>query len=317
MRVVRYRLAPGDPVARRGTVVTIGAFDGLHVGHQAILRKVRRVAESRGLVSTVMSFEPTPKEFFAGAESPARLMRFREKYDALAALGIELFFCPRFDNALAHVSPDAFARTLLIERLHARHVVIGDDFRYASRRAGNIESLRAAGKRFGFAVEQVGSVLDAGIRVSSTLIRELLAAGDMARASEYLGRPYRMSGRVIEGKRLGRTLGFPTANIAIHRRTSPVHGIFAVELVDGKGERLAGVANIGTRPTVDGGRVLLEVHVFDFDGDLYGQYVHVDFVERLRDEVRFDDIPTMVEQMHRDCENARRILGRDGKGTQS
>lgn len=308
MYFVRHALPRGHPALQRGSVVTIGAFDGLHLGHQAILDRVRDVAVGRGLVSVLMSFEPTPKEFFSPREAPARLMRFREKYLALAELGIDVFFCPRFDRSMAAVEPHPFAETLLTKTLAARHIVIGDDFRYARQRSGTVEVLRESGKRLGFEVEQVTSVVKHGSRVSSTIIRDALQRGDLRRAESLLGRPYSMSGRVIEGKRLGRTLGYPTANIAIHRRESPVQGIFAVRLRGIDQRVYDGVASIGTRPTLDNGNVLLEVHVFDFDAEIYGAYVNVEFLARLRDEEKFETVEALVRQMQRDAENARRIL---------
>ncbi|MEO0998217.1 MAG: adenylyltransferase/cytidyltransferase family protein, partial [Pseudomonadota bacterium] len=196
MCVARYRLAPEHPLHERGSVVTIGSYDGLHLGHQALLRRVCTVAGERGLVSVVMSFEPTPKEFFAPDDAPARLMRFREKFEALRRLGIDVFFCPRFDAGMAAVSPEDFAGQLLAGRLRARHVIVGDDFRYARGRSGDTATLRDAGARLGFSVERLDTVSVGQTRVSSTTIRAALEAGELTRAARYQGRPYRMSGRV-------------------------------------------------------------------------------------------------------------------------
>ena len=291
-----------------GSVVTIGAYDGLHLGHQKLLSRVVAEAHERELPSVVMSFEPTPKEYFAGDNPPARLMRFREKFEALADSGIDIFYCPRFNKAMTAIAADTFVRQLLIHALNVRYLVIGDDFRFAARREGNIDLLRRAGNALDFGVEQVASITVDDERVSSTAIREALRTGDMRKASRLLGRDYRMSGKVVRGESMGRKLGYPTANVNLKRRLSPVFGIFAVR-VSGLGERaLDGVASVGTRPTFNGTKPLLEVHIFDFDEDIYGQRIHVDFVARLRNEEKFDDVQELVEQMHRDSAAAREIL---------
>jgi riboflavin kinase/FMN adenylyltransferase len=217
-------------------------------------------------------------------------------------------FCPRFDAALESLEPEAFIRRLLVDTLHVRHLVVGDDFRFARRRAGTVRELEAAGPASGFTVEQVGSVVVDGVRVSSTAVRAALARGDLAGARRLLGRDYSMSGRVVRGAQLGRSLGMPTANVHLCRRQSPVDGIFAVRVGGIGPARRAGVASVGTRPTVDGVEPILEVHVFDFDGDLYGRCIEVDFVARLRDEIRFPDLASLRRQMHDDAAEARRIL---------
>lgn len=301
------RQALYDRVAQ-GSVVTIGAYDGMHLGHQKLLGRVVTEAAQRGVPSVVMSFEPTPKEFFAKGRPPARLMRFREKFDALKEAGIDIFFCPRFNAAMRDIRADAFIRQLLVHSLNVRHLVIGDDFHFAARREGSADTLRRAGRALDFSVEQIPSVVVDGQRVSSTAIREALARGDLEEARRFLGRHYRMSGKVVRGKRMGRKLGYPTANVNLNRRQGAVHGIFAVR-VSGIGEDvLEGVASVGTRPTFAGTHPLLEVHLFDFDRDIYGQYIHVDFIARLRDEKKYDDAAALVEQMHRDSAAARAIL---------
>ncbi len=297
-----------DELDGNGSVLTIGAFDGLHRGHHEILARVLESARERELQSLVLSFEPTPKEFFSKQKSPARLMRFREKFLALQALGIDVFCCPRFDLSIANLSADDFVKKLLVDRLGVRHLIVGDDFHYAKNREGDFRALTESGYYYGFDVSQTPSIEVDGQRVSSTLIRELLRSGDMQGARKMLGRPFSMSGRVIRGKQLGRTLGFPTANLAISRRVSPVHGIYAVRVRGLGSAALPAVASIGTRPTVDNGRVLLEVHLFDFSDDIYGKPIEVEFVEFLRPEEKFDDLDTLVEQMHRDADNARTIL---------
>ena len=298
---------PFDRVAN-GSVATIGSFDGLHLGHQRLLEHVRNEAAERGLPSIVMSFEPTPKEFFLAAKPPSRLMRFREKFEALAANGIDIFFCPRFNEAMKNIAADTFIRQILVHALNVRHLVIGDDFRFAQDREGHLDMLRQAGSTLGFTVEQMSSVVEHDVRVSSSVIRDALWQGDLERATALLGRPYRMSGKVIVGERVGRKLGYPTANVNLNRKQSAVMGIFAVRVTGADWGPLDAVASIGTRPTFGGIKPLLEVHIFDFDRDIYGEYIHVDFIGRLRSEEKFDDVDELVEQMHRDSELAKEIL---------
>jgi riboflavin kinase/FMN adenylyltransferase len=311
MRLVRYiRDLPFDEL-RNGSVVTIGAYDGLHVGHEQLLHRVRAASEERGLPAVVMSFEPTPKEFFSAASPPARLMRFREKFDALADHGIDLFYCPRFEAQIRDISADDFVRRILVHGLCARHIVIGDDFRFARKREGTLAHLQQVGAVLDYGVEQVPSVVVDGIRVSSTAIRDALWNGEMHQATALLGRPYRMSGKIVRGEKMGRTLGFPTANVDLRRRQSAVMGIFAVRVHGLEGGPHDAVASVGTRPTFDGTKPLLEVHIFDFDAEIYGEYIHVDFISRLRGQVKYDDVAELVAQMHRDADNARSALAAD------
>jgi riboflavin kinase/FMN adenylyltransferase len=289
-----------------GCVATIGAFDGIHIGHQEILALVRARAKSAGCPTLVMSFEPLPKEFFAVDNPPARLTRFREKFAILDNLGVDMFLCPRFDE-LRTLEIRAFIDDLLVGRLAVRHLVVGHDFRFAARREGTMADLEAAGARYGFGVTEVAPVVWRGKRVSSTSVRDALAVGDMDGAAAMLGRHYAMSGRVVRGAGLGRQLGFPTANVELARRQSPVMGIFAVR-VGLRGKTLDGVASVGTRPTVDGTRPLLEVFIFDFDDDIYGEHILVRFLRRLRDEEKFPDLASMTVQMHQDVIDARAAL---------
>jgi riboflavin kinase/FMN adenylyltransferase len=294
--------------SHRGCVATIGNFDGVHRGHQHMIGSVCRRSRELDLPATLVTFEPTPREYFQREQAPARLMRTREKLEALATYGIERVVVLRFDERMRTMSAREFEDDLLAGRLGVRHLVVGDDFGYARHREGRIESLRAAGERHGFGVEQSESVLVDGERVSSSLVREALGAGDMDRAARLLGRPYRMTGRVRRGAQLGRTLGYPTANLALHRQVIPLWGILAVR-VSGPGFRdRPAVVSLGTRPTVNGTEPLLEVHLFDFDGDLYGRYLSVDFVRWLRPERKFDSLPALVEQMHVDAAQARTAL---------
>ncbi len=298
---------PFDLVAN-GSVATIGSFDGLHLGHQKLLQHVLDEAKSKNVPSIVMSFEPTPKEFFAQGSPPARLMRFREKFEALAGFGVDIFYCPRFDEAMKNIAADTFIRQILVHAMNIRYLVVGDDFRFAQDRVGHLKTLQRAGDALHFNVAEMSSVVSRDERVSSTAIRDALWKGDLECAGRLLGRHYRMSGKVIEGSRLGRKLGYPTANVNLNRRQSAVMGIFAVRVSGQKWGPLAAVASVGTRPTFDGSIPLLEVHIFDFDKNIYGEYIHVDFVARLRSEEKFDDVEELIEQMHRDSAQARKIL---------
>ena len=257
----------------------------------------------------VMCFEPTPREYFAPGQAPPRLTRFREKAELLACLEVDRFLCVPFNAQVADTPPDVFIDKLLVHGLGIRHLVVGDDYRVGRNREGDFALLAEAGRRLGFEVLSTPSYTVDGQRVSSTRIREALAVGDLVAAERLLGRRYSMSGRVIEGARLGRTLGYPTANLKLGRRVSPLDGIFAVRVNGVSKAPWPAVASLGTRPTVDGGEMLLEAHLFDFDGNLYGRHLNVEFVARLRDERRFDSLASLTEQMHVDAARAREILG--------
>lgn len=308
MRLVRHLVDLPHRELARGSVVTIGAYDGVHLGHKQLLDRVIKTARAKSCPAIVMSFEPTPKEFFAAAKPPARLMRFREKYEALADYGIDIFYCPRFDAAMRGIRADAFIRQILVHGLNARHIVVGDDFQFASRREGTIEHLQRASKALQFDVDQVSSVVVNDVRVSSTEIRDALADGNIEHATALLGRPYRMSGKVVKGRSVGRSLGYATANVDIRRRQSAVLGIFAVRVHGLANGTFDGVASVGTRPTFDLCKPLLEVHLFDFDADIYGEYIHVDFLAHLRAEEKFASVDELVAQMKIDAENARKVL---------
>ncbi len=293
----------------RGCVATIGNFDGVHLGHQHMIAALRAQATALGVPAAVITFEPTPREHFEGSAAPSRLTRLREKLAALARYGIDRVVVLRFDERMRGMGAQEFVDRLLVEGLAVRHLVVGHDFHFARRREGTVATLRQAGKAHGFTVEEVGQFLVDGERVSSSLVREALNRGDLARATRLLGRPYRMAGRVRLGQKLGRRLGFPTANLALHRKVVPLWGIFAVRASGAGLVDHPAVASLGTRPTVNGTDPLLEVHLFDWDGNLYGRYLDVDFVERLRDEQRFESLDALVAQMHRDAAAARRVLG--------
>lgn len=295
----------------RGCVLTIGAFDGVHRGHQEMLRLVRASAAAHGVPATALSFEPTPREYFAKGQPPARLTRFRERFEAFERYGVDRFVCLPFNERIRGLRADAFIGRVLCDGLGVKHIVVGHDFRFGRDQAG-VDALREAGSRQGFGVTEVPPFEIDGERVSSSLIRQALDAGDMRRAEKFLGRPYRITGKVIDGAKLGRKLGFPTANLRLHRRATPLAGVFAVRVSGAGLDNAAGVANLGTRPVVNGKELLLEAHVFDFAGDLYRRYVHVDFIERLRDELWFPDMDALVEQMHKDAAQARNVLEVDG-----
>ncbi|MDA9109068.1 bifunctional riboflavin kinase/FAD synthetase [Woeseiaceae bacterium] len=292
-----------------GCVLTIGAFDGLHLGHQCLLEHVIKQSKKSNLPSVVMSFEPTPGEFFSRDKPPARLMRFREKYQVLKNLGIDIFFCPRFDNKMQNIEADDFIRQLLIHRLNLKYLVIGDDFHFARKRSGNYEQLKKVKRLLEFEIKKIPSVIVNDERTSSTLVRGLLNQGNLLKASQFLGRPYQMSGRVVTGKKLGRELGYPTANVNIHRLQSALMGIFGVRVHGLADKPLDAVASLGIRPTFyQGQKPLLEVHIFNFNKDIYGSYIDVDFISKIRNEIKFNSADELIDQMHKDARDAKNIL---------
>jgi len=289
----------------RGCAATIGNFDGVHLGHQAVLGQLSERAVALRLPATVITFEPQPREFFTPERVPPRLTRLREKVEALRRFGVERVLCLRFGDYLAGLPPQEFIRIILAEGLAVKYLVVGDDFRFGRDRAGNFALLQRAGAAQGFPVVNMHTFNVDGARVSSTRVREALESGDLAGAERLLGRPYRMSGRVAHGDKRGRTIGFPTANIFLHRSATPVQGVFAVELFGIEGEPVRGVANVGNRPTVDGTRSLLEVHLFDFQRDIYGCHVQVEFLHKLRPERRFESFEMLKHQIEADAARAR------------
>lgn len=306
MQVIRglHNLTP----ALRGCAATIGNFDGVHLGHQAVLGQLAERAGDLGLPTTVIIFEPQPQEYFAPDQAPPRLTRLREKLAALRRFSVDRVLCIRFDRAFAELSAEEFVQRVLIDGLGVRYLVVGDDFRFGKGRTGDFDFLARAGEHEGFQVAHMHSFELGGTRVSSTRIRTALREGDLAAAEQMLGRSYRMLGRVAHGDKRGRTIGFPTANLFLHRRNTPVQGVFAVEMYGLEREPLYGVANVGTRPTVDGTRSLLEVHLFDFAGDIYGRHVAVDFVHKIRAEKKFASFDELKLQIQRDVEAAREFF---------
>lgn len=312
MELIRghYNLRP----RHRECVATIGNFDGLHLGHQAILARLLEKSREYGLPSVVITFEPHPQEYFQPGNRPARLTSFREKLEVLSALPIDRVLCLPFNRTLAEMEAGDFIERILVGALGLRALVVGDDFRFGARRQGDIAVLRAAGERHGFEVLVMDALESGGARASSTRIRDALRKGDLAAAERMLGRPYRLDGLVVAGDGRGRQLGFPTANVHLQRRSfgagaaaheAPLAGVFAVRVRGIEGRALPGIANIGTRPTVGGTKCLLEVHVFDFSGDLYGRHLQVEFCARLREERRFESLDALAAQIDRDARAAR------------
>ncbi len=298
---------------QRGCVATIGNFDGVHLGHQAILAQLAEQATRLRLPRLVITFEPQPQEFFAGPTAPpARLMRLREKLQALDGLGIERVLCLEFDHRLAAMPAHAFIEELLVGHLGVRYLVVGDDFRFGHRRTGDFAMLLEAGRQHGFEVADNHSYVLDGERVSSTRVRRALGQGDLELAARLLGRPYDMCGRVAHGDRRGRTIGFPTANIHLHRRVTPVYGVYAVLLSSPDLRPWPSIANVGRRPTVQGTREQLEVHLLDYRGDLYGQHAKVDFLHYLRPEQRFESLDALQRQIQRDEQAARAYFSARG-----
>jgi riboflavin kinase/FMN adenylyltransferase len=291
----------------RGCVATLGAFDGIHLGHRALIAETLRQAAAPARPALMLSFEPMPREYLNPAAPPARLTNFRERWRLLEQSGLDALCLLRFAEPLRSMSGDAFLE-MLRERLQVTGLVVGHDFRFGRTGAATAATMQAAGQRLGFGVTVLQPVLSGAERASSSAIREALEQGDFDRAATLLGRRYTMRGRVIVGERLGRRLGYPTANMRTDRRRAPLGGIFAVRAHGIAAGPLPAVASLGTRPTVEGVEPLLETHVFDFDGDLYGREIEIEFVRKIRDEARFDDLDALVAQMHRDAAAARGIL---------
>lgn len=291
-------------------VATIGNFDGVHLGHQAVFAQLIEKAQSLNLPAVVISFEPQPQEFFVPDKAPPRLTRLREKIKALQQFPLQRLLCLRFNAQLANLSAQDFIQQVLVDGLAVRYLIVGDDFRFGKGRQGNFALLQAAGQQHGFAVSPTPTYMLNGGRVSSTRVREALSRGNMDMAQRLLGRPYSLSGRVAQGRQLGRQLGFPTANIHLHRNSVPVSGVYAVQVSGIAAHALSGIANIGVRPTVDGRgmRPLLEVHLFDFQQDIYGCYVDVALLKHLRPEQKFDGLAALKAQIEKDSVQARAFL---------
>ncbi|MBO2676047.1 bifunctional riboflavin kinase/FAD synthetase [Shewanella algae] len=297
--------------AHRGCVLTIGNFDGVHRGHAEVIANLVKKARHFGLPATLMTFEPQPQELFRGQDAPARLSLLRDKVKLLAELGIDRLVCVNFNQKFAQMPAKEFVEELLVRKLGVKYLVVGDDFCFGRARQGNFELLRSAGEQHGFAVVSTQSFLVGDHRVSSTMVRDALAKGNLEQARRLLGHPYTLSGKVAHGKKLGRTLGFPTANIAMKRKVVPVRGVFAVRFWWDGSEQYDGVANVGFRPTVQGQNCQLEVHLFDFEGDLYGRKVEVELVAKIRDEKPFESLEALKKQIMNDADEARALLSNE------
>ena len=305
-----HNLHPGH----QGCVVTIGNFDGVHLGHQAIIRQLQASSTANNQPAVIVIFEPHPQEFLNPGRAPARLMRLREKLVYLRQSGIDRVLCLRFEHALASLPAEDFIRNILVDKLGVRHLIVGDDFRFGNKREGDITTLTKSGKTFGFTLECTATCKVDGQRISSSWVREALAAGDMARAEKLLGRPYAINGRVVHGDKRGRELGYPTINIDLHRLKSPVTGIYTARVQGLGSEPAEAVVSIGTRPMFGGKTINLEAHLLDFNRDVYGVYVTVELLKQLRKEEMFDTINKLKDQMKNDIAEAREFFqGREQK----
>ncbi len=309
MKLIRglYNLRQPIPAS----AVTIGNFDGVHRGHQLVIGQLKQVAATTSLPTVVIIFEPQPIEYFAPDKAPKRLARFREKIAYLKAQQIDYLLCLHFDHRLAAQSAEDFVQQILINSLNTKHLVIGDDFHFGKNRQGNFQFLKDNAERYGFMVDETETLMIDGERVSSTRIRESIQQGDFEKAAELLGRPYSLSGRIAHGQKLGRELGYPTINIKMGDKTLIVKGIFAVNVKGLDNRMLEGVASIGTRPTVNGVDTILEVYILDFDRDVYGYSVEVNFLHKIRNEEKFDSLEELAAHIAQDTEKAKAYFKRD------
>lgn len=300
-----------NAASRAPCALTIGNFDGVHRGHQALLAHVRTAADRLGVEAAVMTFEPHPREYFAqvaGAPSkaPARIANLRDKLQSLSNAGVDRVIVEHFNAHFASMSPQDFVGNVLVQGLHVKWLMVGEDFCYGAKRAGNVATLIEAGKKYGFHVEAMPTVTNDGVRISSSAVRDALARSDFALAAQLLGHPYAISGHVTHGKKLGRTIGYPTMNLRIAHKHPALSGIFVVQVHGLADHPLPGVASLGVRPTVeDSGRVLLETYLFDYAQQCYGKVVRVEFLKKLRDEEKFIDLPTLIAAIERDAQQAR------------
>ena len=296
----------------RPSVITIGNFDGAHLGHQAMFASTRRIANERNALATAISFEPLPHEYFTADTAAPRLQGLRDRMSSLSDAGMDRLLLLRFDSALAAMSAEDFIQQILIDSVKACHMIVGDDFRFGHQRLGTYELLMQMSETHGFTVTQADTCLHGQERISSTRIREHLQAGNLSDVQALLGRPYRISGRVIHGEKVGRQLGFPTANVALGDHRPPHRGVFAVWATHVQsGDRYAAVANLGERPTVGGRKLLLEVHALDQNVDWYGDHLQVDFVHQLRSEKRFDSLDELKAQIELDANQARAMMAQN------
>lgn len=307
MRLIRG-LSHLEPF-KNGCVLTIGNFDGLHSGHRTVIKKLAQRGAALNLPAVIMIFEPQPLEYFLSDNAPSRLMRLREKVIEFSKLPVDNLLIVRFNRHFANCNAEQFIDDILIKKLNVKHLVIGDDFHFGKARRGNFSMLKEKGKAHGFNVEDTGSYQFEGLRVSSTLIRDALGVGDLAQAERLLGHCYSVCGRVTHGDKRGRTIGYPTANIIMFRKNSPVSGVFAITMTGIDNLEFEGIANVGTRPTVDdGSRVILEAHLFDFNKEIYGRYVEVHFKQKIRDEICFESLDQLKAQIEKDVAETKKIF---------
>ena len=303
MELVRGLVNLSD--AHKNCVLTIGNFDGVHIGHQFVLDKLKQVAAQHGVPSAVMLFEPQPQEVFLGEKAAARVLTFREKYRKLKQMGVDRLICVRFCSKFAAMSAEDFVEKLLVEKLGVRHLIVGDDFRFGKKRAGDFALLQQKAKELGFSVDDSKTFKYSNKRASSTEVRAYLKAGDFEHAAELLGAPFEFQGKVIHGEKNGRKFGFPTANIAVKRNVLPIKGVFGVQVLL-NGETYQGVANIGSKPTLQGLKPVLEVHLFDFEKQIYGQRLTIQPLFKIRDEHKFDSVEALIAQITDDVASAKR-----------
>jgi len=308
-----------NAASRAPCALAIGNFDGVHRGHQTLLAHLREAATRLGLEAAVMTFEPHPRAFFAGlsgdlSKAPARIANLRDNMTSLQNAGIDRVIVEHFNAHFAALTPQEFIEKVLVNGLHVKWLMVGEDFCFGARRAGNIATLEAAGKQYGFEVVTLPAVQNKGVRISSSAVRTALAAGDFREAGELLGHGYRISGHVVHGQKLGRTIGFPTLNLRIAHHRPAVTGIFVVQVHGLADHPLPAVASLGVRPTVDdSGRVLLETHVFDYSGNAYGKIVQIEFLQKLRDEEKYSDLTTLTAAIERDAQQARAYFDAAGR----
>ena len=300
-----------NAASRAACALTIGNFDGVHRGHQALLARVREAATRLGVEAAVMTFEPHPREFFARlagdlSKAPTRIANLRDKLQSLDNAGVDRVIVEHFNAHFASMSPQDFVEKVLVQGLHVKWLMVGEDFCYGSRRAGNVATLIEAGKKYGFQVEALPTVMNDGMRISSSAVRAALADSNFALAAQLLGHPYAISGHVTHGKKLGRTIGFPTMNLRVAHKRPALSGVFVVQVHGLADKPLPGVASLGVRPTVeDAGRVLLETYLFDYNEQCYGKVVRVEFLKKLRNEEKYVDLPTLTAAIERDAQQAR------------
>lgn len=287
------------------SVVTIGNFDGVHLGHQKLMTELVAAAKTFQLPSVLLTFEPHPIEFFQKMQAIARIMRFSEKWRAVSHYAIDYFYCLRFNAALSNLSAEAFVQTILVQQLGVKKVIIGDDFQFGAKRLGTVDLLKKMGEQYGFEVQAISQLMDQSDRISSTRIRTALSQGDFQTVLSLTHQPFCLSGRVAYGNQIGRQLGFPTANIYLQRKQVPLMGVFIVRVHGLQGRVLAGAASIGYRPTFGGKQVLLEVHLLDFNETIYGKPITVEFIQKIRDEWYFESVEALIAKMQEDVQIAR------------